>query len=138
MNDESFKAKDLAHAHQSLPIDHYVGHKYPEVLKTMAVELYVSLSGDAAVRQVLSDDERAALAFRATEAVRRAHGGFSHYFGKGLAYELSVRDREIYRRFSGDNYDALAREYDLTEMRIRQIINACREEDRRLRQQDLF
>lgn len=128
----------MANEPNELPIDRLMGSKYPEVLRTMAIELYVHLSNHVKLGQVLPADEIALVAFRATEAVRLSHGGFSFYVGKGVTHELSSRDREIYSRFDGSNYDALAKQYDLTEMRVRQIINACREEDRRRRQVNLF
>ena len=41
---------------------------------------------------------------------------------------LSARDREMCARFRGNNYFALAREYGLTEMRVRQIVGAWQQE----------
>lgn len=125
-------------ANNEHPIDRYVGDRYPEVLRTMAVELYVQLTSTPALAAVLPANDAALMAFRVTEAVRQTHSGMSFYIGKGVQYECSARDREIYSRFNGMNYVELARQYDLTEMRVRQIINACREEDRRRRQGDLF
>lgn len=51
-------------------------------------------------------------------------GGRSVYLAKSVAVHLSARDREICARFRGDNYYELARKYDLTEMRVRQIVDA--------------
>ncbi|WP_343590127.1 Mor transcription activator family protein [Paracidovorax wautersii] len=51
-------------------------------------------------------------------------GGRSVYLAKGVMVVLSARDREICARFRGDNYYELAREYGLTEMRVRQIVDA--------------
>lgn len=51
-------------------------------------------------------------------------GGRAIYLPKGVALRLSARDLEICERFRGNNYRELAREYDLTEMRVRQIVDA--------------
>lgn len=50
-------------------------------------------------------------------------GGRSVYLAKSIAMQLSARDRELCAKFRGDNYYELAREHDLTEMRVRQIID---------------
>lgn len=120
-----------------LLIDRYMGDAYPEVLQTIAVELCVQLSAHALLK-ALTEEDVARIAFKATEALRSTHGGMSIYIGKGVCYESSLRDREVYELFNGSNYDDLARRYKLTPMRIRQIIQVCREEDRRRRQGNLF
>lgn len=51
-------------------------------------------------------------------------GGQSVYLAKGVAVHASERDRELCARFRGNNYRELALEYDLTEMRVRQIVAA--------------
>lgn len=55
-------------------------------------------------------------------------GGAAIYLAKGVAMHLSARDREMCARFRGNNYRALAREYGLTEMRVRQIVDAWQRE----------
>ncbi len=55
-------------------------------------------------------------------------GGVPIYFAKGLAMHISARDRELYARFNGHNHRALARVYDITETRVRQIIAAIERE----------
>jgi len=52
-------------------------------------------------------------------------GGLRVYISQDRAY----RDQEIYAAFSGDNYDALARKYRLTERNVRRIV--ARERERR-------
>ena len=41
---------------------------------------------------------------------------------KGVSYRATLRDREMFERFNGRNYDELARTYGLTPTRVRQII----------------
>ena len=55
-------------------------------------------------------------------------GGSTIYLAKGVAVWLSARDRQLCAEFRGDNYAYLARKYDLSEMRVRQIISAWRQE----------
>ena len=81
---------------------------------------------DAGWRQVLGCMARVA-------AIQLRHlaeqkGGRAIYLAKGVAMHLSARDREMCARFRGNNYRALAREYGLTEMRVRQIVDAWQRE----------
>lgn len=46
------------------------------------------------------------------------------YIAKGLIAQLSARDHEMCAKFRGNNYRELAHEYGLTEMRVRQIVDA--------------
>ncbi len=55
-------------------------------------------------------------------------GGRATYLAKGVAVHLSARDREMCGRFRGNNYRQLATDYGLTEMRVRQIVDAWQRE----------
>ena len=61
-------------------------------------------------------------------------GGKSIYLPKGVAAYLSARDLQMCSEFTGNNYDLLARRYELTEMRVRQIVNDWQKEQFRVRQ----
>lgn len=50
-------------------------------------------------------------------------GGAAIYLAKGVTVHLSARDRTMCSEFRGD-YKVLARKYNLTEMRVRQIVDA--------------
>ena len=63
-------------------------------------------------------------------------GGASLYLAKGVTVALSARDRQMCREFRGD-YKVLARKYNLTEMRVRQIVDAWQRELYLSRQQGL-
>lgn len=67
----------------------------------------------------------------------REKGGRAIYLAKGVAMALSARDREMCGKFLGNNYRQLATEYDLTEMRVRQIVDAWQRERFALRQGQL-
>lgn len=55
-------------------------------------------------------------------------GGEAIYFAKGLAMHVSSRDREMYAKFKGRNQRELAKAYNITETRVRQIIAAIERE----------
>lgn len=101
---------------------------YPENLRMVAEWLYVQLVEDEQVVDMPMQSERlhalALLALRQTERLSAELGGMNFYFNKGIRYRASVRDREMFDRFNGRNYDELARTYSLTPMRVRQIIAA--------------
>ena len=60
-------------------------------------------------------------------------GGRAIYLAKGVAVHLSARDRKMCEEFRGD-YEVLADRYDLTPMRVRQIVGAWQDEQFRRRQ----
>lgn len=60
-------------------------------------------------------------------------GGRAIYLAKGVAVHLSARDRKMCEEFRGD-YEVLADKYDLTPMRVRQIVGAWQLEMFRQRQ----
>lgn len=55
-------------------------------------------------------------------------GGRPIYLARGVAVGLSARDRQMCAKFRGNNYRQLASEYGLTEMRVRQIVDAWQRE----------
>lgn len=109
-----------------------------ETMQELALHLYTALvlrEPQAPGHDRLAELARTALAQLAH--VSAEMGGAGLYLAKGLMAELSVRDREICAKFTGNNYRQLAQEYDLSEMRVRQIIAVWREEERRRRQGNL-
>jgi Mor family transcriptional regulator len=89
-------------------------------------------------RARLAHQEAAEIALDVAEHVRKNIGGVATYIPRGLSYELSLRDRQIWSEFKGDNHAELARKYDMTEMRVRQIIDRAARADRAARQHKLF
>ncbi len=109
--------------------------EYPEVLADMAQSIAAS------VRKNLPElpmERVVDVALGATEFVRIKHGGGAIYLGKGESYENSLRDKEIWALFKGNNYLQLAKQFDLTEMRVRQIVGFMKLRDRAERQNRLF
>lgn len=108
---------------------------YPLALALIAKAAYDELRK----RTELGHAAASEVALAISEQARVNLGGGAHvYIPKGQEWVLSRRDREIWDKFRGDNYLALAKEYDLTEMRIRQIVERCRAADQKRRQRGLF
>ena len=78
------------------------------------------------------------LALGAVEYVRVNHGGSAMYLGKGYSYERSLRDKEIWREFTGNNHEEMARKHDVVPMRIYQILAQMKAHDMAMRQRGLF
>jgi len=70
--------------------------------------------------------------------VRLNLGGGSMYINKGVSYEADQRAQDIYSQWTGNNAHLLARKFNLTEERIRQIVKERREAERRSRQGQLL
>ena len=107
--------------------------EYPEILQDLADKAAVFLVAEGMEQQRAKE-----VGLRLAEHVRVEWGGQAQYIPRGTSYACSLRDFEIFEKFRGDNYDQLAREYDMSEMRVRQIINAVRAEEFKKRQQGLF
>lgn len=101
---------------------------YPDNLRMVAEWLFVQLVEDEVITEVPTTPERlsalALQALRLTERLSAECGGMNFYMNKGISYRATVRDREMFERFNGRNYDELARIYRLTPMRVRQIVAA--------------
>jgi Mor family transcriptional regulator len=107
---------------------------YPEILAAAARAAYAWMT-----EHLKMDHQPAAeAAFAIAEAIRTEVGGAYEYIPKGQTWMLSRRDRDLYAKFRGDNYRQLAREYQLSEMRVRQIVERCRAADIQARQAGLF
>lgn len=63
-------------------------------------------------------------------------GGGAVYLAKGVTVHLTARDRKMCAEFKGD-YKVLARKYNLTEVRVRQIVDSYQRAQYLSRQQGL-
>lgn len=113
-----------------------IDDKYPEILADIARTVHQSLLGTPGLN--ISYQQACEIAFAAAEHVRTNIGGISNYVPKGVSYMASVRDREMYAKFNGTNYDVLALEYNLSSVRVRTIVDAMTEQERKNRQNPLF
>lgn len=66
---------------------------------------------------------------RCAAECRQRIGGAYMYVSRGSTVKRASRDQQIWRAFTGANYRALSKQFDLSEMRIRQIV--ARERERR-------
>lgn len=113
---------------QQAPLHALLDPAYPENLRMVAEWLFVQLVEDEEIVEIPMNEARltalALLALRQTERLSAEIGGMNFYLNKGVRYRASLRDREMFAKFNGRNYDELARAYGLTPMRVRQIIGA--------------
>ncbi|WP_076591988.1 Mor transcription activator family protein [Herminiimonas arsenitoxidans] len=113
-----------------------IDDSYPELLADIAREVYSHLKVHPKIK--LQHQDAAEIAMSVSEHVRKNIGGVGLYLPKGVHYEASLREQEIYKDFKGDNFHILVRKYGLTEMRIRQIVTKVGNYERAKRQQNLF
>ena len=101
---------------------------YPDNLRTIAEWLFVQLVEDWDILGVELDagtlDKLALLALRQTERLSAEEGGNALYLNKGVSYRASLRDREMFERFNGRNYEELGKAHRISAMRVRQIMGA--------------
>lgn len=64
------------------------------------------------------------------EACQKAIGGDYIYVMRGAAIKRASRDQQIWHAFNGVNFRALSKQFDLSEVRVRQIIHAQRRKQR--------
>jgi Mor family transcriptional regulator len=109
--------------------------KYPEILADVA-----ATAGEFLQKSGLPADRAADIGFQLAEFVRTRWGGHKIYISKAESYMLSRRDLEIWHAFDGTTAKIaeLATKYNLSEMRIYQIIKRVKTEELRHRQPDFF
>lgn len=112
--------------------DTVMDDRYPEILTDLADRAAELLEAEGK----LSKAEALRLAKKLADQVGRDWAGQQVYIGRGSV--TSARDREIYRRFDGNNHHILARDYQLTERQIYNIVSNVRQDEMRRRQINLF
>lgn len=110
-----------------------LGPEYPELLADLAMQVHAVL-----IHAGIEPEMASKIARDCAERVRQDWGGQIIYVPIGQGFETMQRWQEIWGKFKGDNYDELAREYELTEVHVYRIIARMREAERRARQSDLF
>jgi Mor family transcriptional regulator len=106
---------------------------YPDVLEAMAQAAAQVLLGKGQAKE-----DAQATAYEITERIRTTVGGTNTYIPRGQDFELGKRDEEIYRKFNGRNYFELAQEFQLTEVRVRDIVKVGLKRDQARRQFNLI
>lgn len=74
----------------------------------------------------------------AAERVQEIYGADAIYVPSGFALRISRRDQNIFEKFTGDNYFALAKEYNLTVRQIYTIVARVRAANFARQQMKLF
>ena len=110
------------------PLHALLDPAYPDNLRTIAEWMFLQLVEDADLLGIPVCAQRqhhcALVALRQAERLSTEEGGGALYLNKGISYRATVRDREMYARFTGHNYDELAKAYRISSMRVRQILGA--------------
>lgn len=105
-------------------------------------EIYLDLvdKGSEAITEKLGlpADQARLAAYCVTEVIRKDWAGQQPYFSKGLAYDITKRDREMFGKFTGSNHGELAKEYGMTTRQIYDRIALIRDEEFKRRQPALF
>lgn len=96
-----------------------------DLLEDVATNMKAALE-----RHGISGAIATSVAVEVAKLVRDHWGGQSIYVPFGLALKTQHRDLKIYAAFTGENYKELARKHGVSEMRVRQIVNAVRKQMR--------
>lgn len=86
----------------------------------------------------MAPDQAHRAAGMAIESIKNHVGGSAIYFAKGHLWAVSEIHRRIYRRFTGANHAELAREFNITERQVYNILAAVGREEFERRQLKLF
>ena len=108
--------------------------KYTEVLEQLIAAITAGLVeefGD-------TPEDARKRALLAMDRIQAEAAGTGIYIAKGHLWHISEKHRRIYRRFTGNNHAALAREFDLTERQIYSILAAVGQEEFERKQGKLF
>lgn len=108
-------------------------NNYPEILQRLREIIITELES-----QEVDHSHATHYAHHICEVVRAEWGGTAVYIGKGLMYELSQRDQEIWSKFTGRNHHDLCREYGITMVWLYKIIKYQRQAMLKDKQGDLF
>lgn len=95
-------------------------------LVEMATAMFSYLVDDAEALEKLGPARLADIVIGQLDLVAIECGGAGFYLPKGLARHFSERDRKIVAAWNGRNKRELAKEHQLSEMRIDQIMTAWR------------
>lgn len=90
--------------------------KYPEILDDMAGKLAALLTEEG-----MTEARAQLIGFRFAESMRLDWGGANIYIPMGTAHDSEQMAREAYRRWNRKNTRELAREFGVSERRVRQL-----------------
>lgn len=107
--------------------------KYPELLRDLRDSLAQTLIGFG-IDKALAEH----CAHTAAEQVRENWGGQTVYINKGIEYDLTARDLEIYAHYNGRNRHEICQRYGISQAWLYKIVKAVRAREVAKRQSDLF
>lgn len=113
------------------PVD--IKDKWPHLVAEMIDLLKI-------VREAQGADETQAKkeALEITERICKTFGGMQIYVPKGHQLAMAVRNNRIWNDFTGSNVEELTHKYDLTQVRIYEILKEQRHLHIKTKQSDLF
>lgn len=120
------------------PLEAVFDVAYPQTLRDMATSLFQQLLEHNAHLPVHPGraPRLAQLALVLTNRISADFGGNNLYIHKAVVFHSTQRNRDMYALYDGRRwtYKTLGKRFDLTEVQVRNIITACIEEERALRQ----
>ena len=127
MATDPIRPNDLA------PIEALFSASYPQALRDLATSLFMELL-DRSSNQPHHPGRGHRLAQLALALANRLSsdfGGNNMYIHKAVTHHLNARNREMYALYDNKRwtYKTLGKKYDLTEVQVRNIIQACIEEE---------
>lgn len=104
-------------------------NKYPQIVSDLAAVF-------AEFFQERKIDDPKTLAWDTAVLVSKELAGQQPYWGR--RHLISERDMRIYKQFTGSNYATLAKDHNLTERQIYNIVGRCQQEEFERNQLKLF
>lgn len=102
------------------------------------LSLIIAIAHEELVASGMDDEKASDLAVKICDHIRKVCGGAHFYIPKGIALDAALKYNRIWEDFKGNNYEALAKKYDLTVQRIYQITSAMQKVKQKESQKDLF
>lgn len=108
--------------------------QYPELLENIRADI-----AEALIEIGIDEEVAKHAGHHAAETVRCKWGGTQMpYIPKGVQYQASLRDRQIWQEFNGQNHNELCRKYGISLQWLYSIIKRMRADYVRRHQADLF
>lgn len=132
MTTEPIRPQDL------MPLEALFEASYPQALRDLASSIFMELLERSAHLPLhpARAHRLAQLAMALTGRLSRDFGGNNLYIHKAVLHQLTQRNREMYALHDNKRwtYKTLGQKYGLTETQVRNIIQACIEEEMARRQ----
>ena len=120
--------------HEDLkPLEDLFAHAYPQTLRDLATSMFMEMlerSADLPAHPA-RPGLLARLALDLANRLSRDFGGNGLYIHKAVRFHLSQRNWEMFAMYDNQRwtYKSLGIKYDLSEVQVRNIIQACLDEE---------